>query len=468
MKSNRYEINMCEGPLFGKILRFALPLMVTNILQLLFNATDMVVVSRFAADGNTALAAVGATNALSSLLVTLLGGLSLGATVVVSRFMGARDQKRVTRAVHTSITVALGSGVLMGLIGLFFGGTFLSWMDTPPNILPDATLYIKIYFCGLPAQMLLNFGAAVLRAVGDTRRPLYYLSAAGVLNVLLNLVFVIVFHVDVAGVALATVISQSLSAVLVIRALIVDGGAVKLNPAALRIHKEEFFQILRVGLPAGLQSALFGLSNVLIQSSVNLLDVSMAVCGATSAQGTVIAANTAANNIENFVYFSMNAIAQGTVNFVGQNAGAAKMDRVRRVVFLTGGMVCVLGLVFGGIVYFCGEFLLGIYRPGETEVISIGMIRFSYILLPYFFCGLMDSLASAMRGLGRSVLPMIVSLLGACGLRILWIYTFFAWKPTLGMLYISYPISWALTAAVHAICLFFTYRKVKRSLPSAE
>lgn len=466
--TNRYEINMCEGPLFGKILRFALPLMLSSILQLLFNAADIVVVSRFAADGNTALAAVGSTNSLISLLITLLAGLSVGATVSVSRLMGARDENGVTRAVHTSITVALCGGVLVGLVGFFLGGTFLSWMDTPPNVLPGATLYVKIYFFGLPAQMLFNFSAAVLRAAGDTRRPLYYLSAAGVLNVILNLVFVTVFHMDVAGVAWATVISQALSAVLVIRCLIVNGGAVKLNPAALRIHKDEFLQILRVGVPAGIQSALFGVSNVLIQSSINMLDISMAAVGATSAEGIVIAANTATNNIENFIYFSMNACSQGTVNFVGQNAGAMKMDRVRRVVFLTGGMVCVLGLVFSSIVYFCGEFLLGIYRPGETEVIAIGMVRFSYILFPYFFCGLMDVFASAMRGLGRSVLPMVVSLLGACGLRVLWIYTFFAWQPTLGMLYLSYPISWALTAAVHAICLFFTCRKIKRSLLSTE
>lgn len=459
---------MCEGPLFGKILRFALPLMLSSILQLLFNAADIVVVSRYAADGNTALAAVGSTSALINLLINLLTGLSVGATVIVSRYMGARNHSAVTRAVHTAITVALCGGVLVGVIGFFFGGTFLSWMDTPPTVLPDAALYMKIYFAGLPAMMLYNFGASVLRAVGDTRRPLYYLSAAGVLNVVLNLVFVIVFHLDVAGVALATVISQCLSAVLVIRSLIVNGGAVKLNPAELRIHKTEFLQILRVGIPAGIQGALFSVSNVLIQSSINTLDASMAAAGATSAEGIVIAGNSAANNVEGFIFMAMNAFSQGTVNFVGQNAGAMKMDRVRRVIFLTTGMISVLGLTLGGAVYLCGEFLLGIYRPGETEVIAAGMTRFAYTLFPYFFCGVMDSLASAMRGLGRSVLPMIVSLLGACGFRILWIYTFFAWQPTLGMLYISYPISWALTAAVHAVCLIFTYRKVKRALPSAE
>lgn len=447
---------MCEGPLFGKILRFALPLMFSGILQLLFNAADIIVVSRFAADGNTALAAVGSTSALINLLVNLFIGLSTGATVAVSRFMGARDMRSVTRAVHTAITLAAISGVAVGLFGFFCAGTFLTWMDTPPSVLGDAVLYIKIYFCGMPAMMLYNFGASILRAVGDTKRPLYYLTAAGVLNVILNLVFVIVFHLDVAGVALATVLSQCLSAVLVIRCMIVNGGAVKLNPSELRIHKREFSQIVRIGLPAGLQGSLFAISNVLIQAAVNGFG------------DIVMAGNAAGANIEGFLYTSMNAFSQATINFVGQNAGAAKMSRVRRVVFLTVGMVSVLGFVLGSSAYLAGEFLLSIYRPGETDVIAAGMIRMWYMLPPYFFLGVMEVLAGAMRGLGRSVLPMIVSLLGACGFRILWLYTFFAWMPTLGILYLSYPISWALTAAVHAVCLFFTYRKLNRSLPSAE
>lgn len=454
--TNRYEIDMCNGPLAGKILRVALPLMLSGILQLLFNAADIIVVSRFAADGNTALAAVGSTSALINLLVNLFMGLSTGATVAVSRFMGARDLKSVTRSVHTAITVAAICGVAVGLFGFSFGGTFLAWMDTPPSVLPDATLYIRIYFCGLPAMMLYNFGASILRAVGDTKRPLYYLSVAGVLNVLLNLLFVIVFHMDVAGVALATVLSNCVSAVLVLRCMILNGGTVKLELSSLRIHKKELLQIARIGLPAGLQGSLFSVSNVLIQSSIN------------SFGDIVMAGNAAVANIEGFVYVSMNAFSQSTINFVGQNAGAAKMDRVRRVIFLTVGMVSVLGLVISGGICAAGELLIGIYRPGETDVIAAGMIRVGYLLPLYFFCGVMEALAGAMRGLGRSVLPMVVSLLGACGLRILWIYTFFAWQPTLGMLYISYPISWALTAAVHAICLFFTYRQVKRSLPSAE
>ncbi len=454
--TNRHEMDMCEGPLFGKILRFSLPLMLSGILQLLFNAADIVVVSRFAADGNTALAAVGSTGALIGLIVNLFMGLSTGATVAVSRSMGARNMESVKRCVHTAITVAAICGVAVGLFGFLCASPFLSWMDTPPSVLPDATLYMRIYFCGLPVMMLYNFGASILRAVGDTKRPLYYLSVAGVLNVIFNLVFVIVFHLDVAGVALATVLSQCLAAALVIRCLIVNGGAVKLTPSALRIHKTEFWQMVRVGLPAGIQASLFSVSNVLNQSAIN------------SFGDVVVAGNAAATTIENFVYISMNAFSQSAITFVGQNAGASKISRVRRAVFLTAGIVSVLGIVMGGAVYFLGEILLGIYRPGETDVIAAGMIRMAYILPPYFICGVMEVLAGAMRGLGRSVSPMIVSLLGACGFRILWLYTFFAWNPTLDTLYLSYPLSWAITAGVHAVCLTVAYRTVKRSLPSAE
>ena len=454
---NRYEIDMCNGPLVGKILLYALPLILSGMLQLLFNAADIVVVGRFAADGNTALAAVGSTGSLINLLVNLLIGLSTGATVLVSRYTGAKDPAGVERAVHTAVTVAAIGGVVVGAFGALLSGIFLSWMDTPANVLPDATLYIRIYFCGLPAMMLYNFGASILRAVGDTRRPLWYLTAAGVINVALNLVFVMVLHLDVAGVALATVLSQCVSAFLVLRCLVVNGGAVQLYLKKLRIHKREMIQIARIGIPAGVQSSLFSLSNVIIQSGINSFgDVAMA-------------GNVAASNIDGFIYTAMNAFYQAAINFVGQNAGAGKFDRVKRSIFLCFGMVVVVGIAVGGTAYLCGEFLLGIYRPGETEVIAAGMKRMMIVSTTYFMCGVMEVLTGALRGLGRSVMPMIVSLLGACGVRILWIYTVFAAFHDLSVLYIAWPVSWFITSATHAICLIYTYRKVKAQLqPSVQ
>lgn len=454
--SNRYEIDMCNGPLAGKLLRFTIPLMLSGILQLLFNAADIVVVGRFAADGNTALAAVGSTGSLINLIVNLLIGLSVGASVVVSRSFGARNAAAVDRAVHTAITVAAVGGVIVGIFGFCFASTFLSWMDTPQSVLAPASLYVRIYFCGLPAMMLYNFGSSILRAVGDTRRPLVYLSIAGVVNVVLNLIFVIVLHIDAAGVALATVISQCVSAFLVIRCLIVDGGTVKLNLRHLGIHRGELAQIVRIGLPAGIQGSLFSISNVLIQSSVN------------SFGEIVMAGNAAAGNIEGFIYTAMNAFYQATLNFTGQNVGAGKMDRVRRVALLSTGMVTLVGGVLGSAAYLFGEQLLAIYRPGETEVIAAGMIRLSYVGIPYFLCGIMEVLVGSLRGLGRSIMPMIVSLLGACGLRIVWIYTIFAASHTIETLYISYPISWIATSAVHGVCLLVTYRSVKRRLEAGS
>ncbi len=447
--SNRYEIDMCNGPLAGKLLRFTLPLMLSGILQLLFNAADIVVVGRFAADGNTALAAVGSTGSLINLIVNLLIGLSVGASVVVSRAFGARNAGAVDRAVHTAITVAGVGGIIVGIFGFCFASTFLGWMDTPDNVLAAASLYVRIYFCGLPAMMLYNFGASILRAVGDTRRPLIYLTIAGVVNVVLNLFFVMILHIDVAGVALATVLSQCVSAFLVIRCLIVDGGTVKLNPRHLGIHRGELGQIVRIGLPAGVQGSLFSISNVLIQSSIN------------SFGEIVMAGNAAAGNIEGFIYTAMNSFYQATLNFTGQNVGAGKMDRVRRVFVLATVMVTAVGGILGVAAYIFGEQLLAIYRPGETEVIAAGMIRLAYVGLPYFLCGIMEVFVGGLRGLGRSIMPMIVSLLGACGLRVVWIYTIFAADHTIQTLYFSYPISWIATAAVHGICLFITYRHVK-------
>ncbi len=450
--SNRYEIDMCNGPLAGKMLHFALPLMLSGILQLLFNAADIIVVGRFAADGNTALAAVGSTGSLINLIVNLLIGLSVGASVVVSRANGARNHAAVDRAVHTSITVAGIGGVIVGIFGFCFASTFLGWMDTPANVLDQASLYVQIYFIGLPAMMLYNFGASILRAVGDTRRPLVYLTVAGVVNVVLNLVLVIGLHLDVAGVAIATTVSQCVSAVLVIRCLIVNGGTVKLNPRHLGIHKSELAQIARIGLPAGVQGSLFSISNVLIQSSINGFGE------------VVMAGNAAASNIEGFIYTAMNTFYQASMTFSSQNLGAGKMDRVRRVGVLSSIMVTVTGVVLGVLSWVFGEQLLAIYRPGEAEVIAAGMIRLTFVGAPYFLCGLMEVMVGMLRGLGRSIMPMLVSLFGACGLRIIWIYTYFAQHKTIETLYFSFPISWIITTAAHFVCLLVTYKAVKRKV----
>ncbi len=466
--TNRYEINMCEGPMLGKILHFSLPLMLSSVLQRLFNVADTVVVSRFAADGNTALAAVGSTGALISLIINLFIGLSTGVTVCISRAYGARDKDTVDRCVHTAALLAMVCGVFVGCLGFFGAETFLTWMGTPKNVLGDAVLYVRIYFLGMPAMLLYNFGASSLRAVGDTKRPLVYLTVAGIVNVLCNLVFVIVFHLDVAGVALATVISQCISAVLVIRCLAVSGGSVQLDIRRLRMDKTALWQIVRVGVPAGMQGTAFSLSNVLTQSAINGLDTAMLAAGKTSAEGIVMAGNTAASNIEDFVYLAMNSFCQSCMSFVSQNLGAGKIDRVRRSIFLNLVTVSAVGLALGVGGNLFGEPLIEIFRPGETEVIAIGMIRLRYHLLPYFLCGTMEVLAGAMRGLGKSLMPTAVALMGACVFRIGWLYTVFAWMPRLEILYISYPLSWILTAAVHAVCLIYTYRKVKRSLSSAE
>lgn len=450
--SNRYEIDMCNGPLAGKMLHFALPLMLSGILQLLFNAADIIVVGRFAADGNTALAAVGSTGSLINLIVNLLIGLSVGASVVVSRANGARNHAAVDRAVHTAITVAGIGGVLVGIFGFCFASTFLGWMDTPANVLDAASLYVQIYFLGLPAMMLYNFGASILRAVGDTRRPLVYLTIAGVVNVILNVILVVFFHLDVAGVAIATTASQCVSAVLVIRCLIVNGGTVKLNPRHLGIHKGELAQIARIGLPAGVQGSLFSISNVLIQSSINGFGE------------VVMAGNAAASNIEGFIYTAMNTFYQASMTFSSQNLGAGKMDRVRRVAVLSSIMVTITGVALGTLAWVFGEQLLAIYRPGEVEVIAAGMIRLTYVGFPYFLCGLMEVMVGMLRGLGRSIMPMLVSLFGACGLRVVWIYTYFAQHKTIETLYISFPISWTITTAAHLVCFLITYKAVKKKV----
>lgn len=439
-----YEIDMCNGPLLGKILAFSLPLMLSGILQLLFNAADTVVVGRFA--GSTALAAVGSTSSLINLLTNLFIGFSVGANVLIARFYGAKKDKDVGETVHSAILLSIICGVILLVLGFLVTKQILVWMGTPEDVLGQAALYMKIYFIGMPVMLLYNFGSSILRAIGDTRRPLYYLMAAGVVNVVLNLVFVIALGMGVAGVALATVISQALSAFLIIRCLSLLEGSCRLDVKKLCLKKDKTIQIIRIGFPAGLQGVVFSLSNVLIQSSVN------------SFGSVAMAGNTAAMNLEGFIYIAMNSFHQTAMSFTSQNLGAGKIKRINRVLLLCLSMVTFVGLFMGWAAYLLGEPLLHIYSS-QGEVIRYGIMRMSVICTTYCLCGIMDVFVGALRGMGYSFMPMVVSLLGACGFRILWIFTIFQWHRSLLNLYISYPVSWLITGAVHALCYIIVKRK---------
>ncbi|MDE5909140.1 MAG: MATE family efflux transporter [Lachnospiraceae bacterium] len=441
-----YEIDMCNGPLLGKIMLFTLPLMLSGILQLLFNAADVIVVGRFA--GNEALAAVGATGSLTNLLVNLFIGLSVGANVLVARYYGAKQDEEVSQTVHTSILVSVIGGILLAIIGIAAAKPLLLMMDTPENVIQHSVLYMRIYFLGMPVMLLFNFGSAILRAIGDTRRPLIYLIIAGVINVLLNLCFVIVFRMGVAGVALATVIAQCVSTTLIIRCLMQSESSFKVCFEKLHMNWEKFRKIAAIGLPAGIQGSLFSISNVLIQSSVN------------SFGSIAMAGNTAGSNIEGFVYTAMNSVHQTAVSFTGQNLGGRRYDRINKILIECLLFVAAIGLVMGNGAVLLGQQILGFYST-DPQVISYGMQRMEIICAFYCFCGIMDVLVGCIRGLGYAVMPMIVSLLGACAFRIVWIYTVFQWDRTLQTLYISYPVSWTLTAIAHLICFMVVRNKLK-------
>ena len=444
-----YEINMCEGPILGKVLIFSIPLMLSGILQLLFNAADVIVVGRFA--GSQSLAAVGSTSALINLLINVFMGFSVGVNVLVARYYGGRKERDVSETVHTAVTLSLVCGLILVAVGLALTRPLLELMGTPDDVIDKAVLYMQIYFIGMPANMLYNFGSAILRAVGDTKRPLYYLSAAGVVNVILNLISVIIFHMDVAGVALATIISQIISALCVLRCLMCHESCLKIRLGELKIHKEKLMGIVKVGLPAGMQGAIFSISNVLIQSSVN------------SFGSIAMAGNTAAQNIEGFIYNAMVAVYQANLSFTSQNYGAGKFSRINRIMFICIGVVSVVGFSIGVLAYGAGTSLLSIYSS-DPEVIAYGMTRLQIIGLTYFTCGIMDTMVGSIRGIGYSVLPMLVSLTGACLFRIIWIFTIFQWSHTLFTLYISYPASWVLTATAHIVCFFL----IRKKLPDTD
>ena len=444
-----YEMNMCEGPLVGKMLIFTIPLMFSGILQLLFNAADTIVVGRYA--GSQALAAVGSTTSLINLLVNMFMGLSVGANILISRYYGAKREEDIRETVHTSITVAALGGVLLAVLGNTFAKPLLVLMGSPADVVDLAAIYVKIYFMGMPVIMVYNYGAAILRAIGDTKRPLYYLTIAGVVNVILNLFFVVKLEMSVAGVALATVISQCVSVTLLLRCMCQMEGSCRLELKKLGIHKEKAVLLLRHGLPAGLQGSVFSFSNVLIQSSIN------------SFGSIAMAGSSAAANIEGFIYTAMNSFQQTALCFTSQNLGGGKHDRITKVLRNSILMVSFVGIVMGCGCYLFGEELLSVYSS-DPEVISYGLIRFRWIGIPYFLCGIMDALVGMLRGLGYAIVPMAVSIIGACGFRIVWIATVFARFHSLDVLFSSYGISWILTGGTHFICFMIVWGRLKKKL----
>lgn len=446
-KSRNYEIDMCNGPLTRKIITYCIPLALSGILQLLYNAADIIVVGRFT--GPTALAAVGSTGSLINLIVNLLIGLSVGASVCVANFYGAGREKDVRETVHTAMLISVIGGVIVAVVGMVFAKTFLGWMGSPDDVIDQATLYLRIYFAGMPLTMAYNFASAIFRALGDTKRPLYYLAVSGLVNVILNLIFVIVFKMGVAGVATATVVAQAVSTTLIIMCMIRSHSVIHLQHDMLRIHGDKLKEIVRVGLPAGLQGTIFSISNVLIQSSIN------------SFGSIAIAGNSASSNLEGFMYTSMNSVYQAALSFAGQNMGARKYSRLKKVLCNCLAIVTGIGIGMGAIMYLFRYQLLGIYSS-DMDVINFGIERLELFCLTYFTCGAMDVMVGQMRGMGYSIVPMIVSLVGVCGIRIVWIFTVFKASNSLLTLYMSYPVSWVVTLAVHFSTFLYVYHKVKQ------
>ena len=440
MKSNKYEIDMCNGSIMDKLVSFALPLMLSGILQLMFNAVDIIVVGRFS--GSESLAAVGSTTALINVFTNLFIGISLGANVLAARFFAAGRKEEMSETVHTSITLALISGILMAFVGLVFSKGALELMGTPEDVIGLSTLYMRIYFMGMPFFMLYNYGAAILRAVGDTKRPLYFLIIAGVINAGLNMVLVIVFGLGVAGVGIATVFSQMVSCVLVLTCLCRTEGSYKLSFSKLSMKGYYLKQIFQVGIPAGIQSTVINFSNALLQSSVN------------SFGSTAMAGYTAANNILGFLYVSINSVTQACMSFTSQNFGVGKYKRMDRV--LIDCMILSVGaaLVLGCGAYFFGAEILQIYTE-EADVIQCGVEILSITTVPYFLCGIMDLFPGALRGMGYSAVPMVLSIIGTVGMRVLWIFVFFPQHRSLYFLFISYPASWIATIVMQVVCYYF-------------
>lgn len=455
MGNRKFELNMCKGSVLKTVLLFSIPLILSSILQLLYNAADLVVVSRWA--GSNAMAAVGATGSISSLLTNVFIGFSLGGSVAVARKFGARDVEGVHKAVHTSMLLGAIVGVFCGIIGVVFCRPLLVLMGTPEGeVLDGAALYMRIIFIGVPASMIYNFGAAILRAVGDTKRPLYILAATGLVNVLLNLILVIGFHMDVAGVAIGTIAANYLSAAAILFALMRSEGAYRLDIRSLKMYKDSFKEIMQIGLPAGIQSSFFALSNTVVQSAVN------------SFGAVTIAGSTAGGNIEGFVYVSMNAFYQATMTGVSQNYGAKEEKRINK--FITIPLLCavVAGIVLGGACVLFAKPLLGIYITDSAAAIEIGVIRLWATTAPYFLVGMMECLMGAIRGLGYSTIPAITSFLGTCGVRILWIMFMLPLYRTEMMLFLAWPVSWVFVIICHVITLAIVKPRAMKKLREQE
>ena len=445
MKKNKYEIDMCNGSIMDKLISFSLPLMLSGILQLMFNAVDIVVVGRFS--GSQALAAVGSTTALINIFTNLFIGISLGANVLAARFYASGKEKEMSETVHTAITLALISGIIMAVVGLLLAKGALRLMGTPSDVIELSTLYMRIYFCGMPFFMLYNYGAAILRAVGDTKRPLIFLIISGVANAGLNMILVIIFHMGVAGVGIGTVISQLISCILVLRCLYKSEGCYQLRFSKLRIQKVYLRQIFQVGIPAGIQSTVINFSNALLQSSVN------------SFGSTAMAGYTAANNILGFLYASVNAVTQACMSFTSQNYGVGKYKRMDRVLI----NCLILSVVISGILgcgsYAFGTEILKVYTE-DPKVIQCGLEILSITTVTYFLCGIMDLFPGALRGMGHSGVPMILSIIGTVGTRIVWIFMLFPQHRSLKFLFISYPASWLFTIVMQVICFYFVRKQV--------
>jgi putative MATE family efflux protein len=453
MPSKNHDMDMCNGPLFGKILIFALPIIAMNILQLLFNAADMIVVGRFS--GREALAAVGATGALINLLVNSFIGLSAGTIVIVAQDYGAGKIKELSDSVHTSIAISIISGLVVMVVGLVFCKPLLILMGTPEDVLDLSVLYMRIYFAGVPAMMVYNFGAAILRAVGDSQRPMYYLIISGIVNVIFNLFFVIVLHMSVDGVAWATVISQVLSMMLVMICLFRSHGGIRFIPRRMRINRHKLKIIVRIGLPAGMQSLLFSVSNVMIQSAVN------------SFGSTMVAASSTANNIEGFVGTTMNAYYNAAITFTGQNMGAKKYDRIDSIAKVCTVLIFVTWILISGAILIFGRQLIGMYTP-DSKVIELGMLRLKILMAAYFTCGVMNVFPGLTRGMGYSILPMVCTLIGACLMRIVWLATVFAWYPTVFMLFACYPVTWGLAGLGQVGIFFYARHRIRQSAALAD
>ncbi|MCQ2591623.1 MAG: MATE family efflux transporter [Treponema sp.] len=443
------QINMTEGPILGKLLQFSLPLIFSSLLQLLFNAADIVVVGRFA--GDNSLAAVGSTGSLINLLVNLFTGLSVGTNVIAAHYFGAGKTDELKDTVHTSMTLSLFSGLILTIVGIVFAKPILILMQAPKEVLELATIYLRIYFGGITATTIYNFGSALLRAKGDTKRPLFILFISGIINVILNMIFVLLFKMDVDGVGWATVISQIISAIFIVYILLKESDDFHLEIKKMKINTAILSQIIKIGVPAGFQGIMFSFSNVIIQASIN------------SFGPVVIAGNSAACNLEGFIYTSMNGFSQGALTFCSQNLGARKIDRIKKVVWISQGSIIVIGSLLSGIFLIFGRQLLGIYSK-SPEVVDAGMVRCWVIFTTYYLCGMMDSMANSIRGIGHSLIPVIITIFGVCVFRLLLIFTVFQipqfHSPV--TIYISYPISWIIAFCAQVVAYFHISRKLDK------